>query len=323
MILHTMLKRQPLGMYQPSIRVCQECGCSCTGCMDQSSLDLHQKIVELESELRRSNEHISKIGRELMDNKQVADYEVLKLREELGKLRDRYDRLFESHKRIQKVNHSLEDKILKIVSGFEEEKTELQRELATTTSRLVDAKATVCELEEENERYRNDCNIAVQLLQCKPSKFVSQKLTSLPIELQERVKKHMTREEVIQLEDAPVSSEPPKPVLVPMATFPPTAMVYSMNKVMNKTENPNTRNGASDTVPMDVITRALSHPDPVKRSRRTFICLQCRRDVGCNNKETQVNMSRETYGSSDNLSDLRVHRQCARTHSNSSESEMY
>lgn len=48
--------------------------------------------MELESELRRSNEHISKIGRELMDNKQVADYEVLKLREELGKLRDRYDR---------------------------------------------------------------------------------------------------------------------------------------------------------------------------------------------------------------------------------------
>lgn len=57
------------------------------------SLDLHQKIVELESELLKSNEHISKIGRELMDNKQVADYEVRKLREELGKLRDRYDRL--------------------------------------------------------------------------------------------------------------------------------------------------------------------------------------------------------------------------------------
>lgn len=38
------------------------------------------------------------------------------------------------------------------VSCFEEEKTELQRELATTTSRLVDAKATVCELEEENVR---------------------------------------------------------------------------------------------------------------------------------------------------------------------------
>lgn len=38
------------------------------------------------------------------------------------------------------------------VSGFEEEKTELQRELATTTSRLVDAKDTVCELEEENVR---------------------------------------------------------------------------------------------------------------------------------------------------------------------------
>ncbi|XP_061174281.1 tight junction-associated protein 1-like isoform X1 [Saccostrea echinata] len=318
-----MFKRQPPGMFQQNAKVCQECGCPCTGCMDQSSLDLHQKIVELESELRKSNEHVSKIGRELMDNKQLADYEVHKLREELNKLRDRYDRLFESHKRIQKVNHGLEDKILKIVSGFEEEKTNLQRELATTTSRLVDAKATVCELEEENERYRNDCNIAVQLLQCKPSEFVSHKLNSLPIELQERVKKHMTREEIINCEDAPNSKEAPKLIHVPMATFPPTAMVYSVNKPMNKSETSNTRNGASDGVPMDVITKALSHPEPIKKSRRTYICLKCRCDVVCNNKETQVNMSRETQGSCDNLSELRVHRPCGRTQSFSSESEMY
>ena len=133
----------------------------------------------------------------------------------------------------------------------------------------------------------------------------------------------MTREEIIKLEDAPDSAEPPKPVHVPMATFPPTAMVYSMNKVVNKMETASMRNGADDRVPMDIITKALSHPDPVKRSRRTFICLKCRHDVVCNNKETQVNMSRETYGSSDNLSELRVHRQCVRTRSNSSESEMF
>lgn len=145
----------------------------------------------------------------------------------------------------------------------------------------------------------------------------------LPIDLQERVKKHMTREEIFDCEGAPDRSESPKPVHVPMATFPPTAMVYSVNKTVNKTETSNTRNVGSDRVPMHVITKALSHPEPMKKVRRTYICLRCRSDVVCNNKETQVNMSRETQGSCDNLSELRVHRPCVRTRSNSSESEMY
>lgn len=50
-------------------------------------------------------------------------------------------------------------------------------------------------------------------------------------------------------------------------------MVYFMNKVMNKIENFNIRNGVSDIVFMDVIIRALFYFDLVKRFRRIFICL--------------------------------------------------
>lgn len=50
-------------------------------------------------------------------------------------------------------------------------------------------------------------------------------------------------------------------------------MVYFMNKVMNKIENFNLRNGVSDKVFMEVIIRALFYFDLVKRFRRIFICL--------------------------------------------------
>lgn len=32
------------------------------------------------------------------------------------------------------------------------------------------------------ERYRNDCNLAVHLLQCKPSNFVAQKLKAVSLQ---------------------------------------------------------------------------------------------------------------------------------------------
>ena len=56
------------------------------------SLDMHQQIEELESQLRKSNNRLSQIEHELIDSKVTAETEVLKLRDELNKLRDRYDR---------------------------------------------------------------------------------------------------------------------------------------------------------------------------------------------------------------------------------------
>lgn len=50
-----------------------------------------------------------------MEGRQTTDYELAKTREELARLRERYDRLMDSHKKMQKLNNNLEDKLLKLV----------------------------------------------------------------------------------------------------------------------------------------------------------------------------------------------------------------
>lgn len=305
---------------QEMSKSCKECGCTCACCngfSSDSSLDMHQQIEELESQLRKSNTRLSQIEHELMDSKVNAENEVLKLRDELNKLRDRYDRLFESHKKMQKVNHNLEDKLLKVVSGFESEKMELQKELSSVTSKLVEARLAVTDMEEENDRYRTDCNIAVQLLQCRPSNFISHKLNTLPIEFQERVKKHMTQEQRMNCEDAPQSNESAKLIRVPMPTFPPTAMVYSINN-LTKGEN-DKENGTNDTVPMNLITKVLMPSEPKRKPRRVYLCVKCNDDVTYHDKEVQVNISRESVSNQNNS---RVHRPHGRSRTNSTETDI-
>ncbi|KAL5009404.1 hypothetical protein ScPMuIL_014985 [Solemya velum] len=300
-------------------RTCKSCGCVCECCSSHhSSLDLHQQIEELQSQLRSSSIHISYIEHELMDSKCAADFEVLKLKDELAKLRDRYERLFESHKKMQKVNHNLEDKLLKVVNTFEGNKTSLQKDMASITSKLVDAKVTICELEDENERYRTDCNLAVQLLQCKPSNFVSHKLSTLPLDLQERLKKHMTPEQVISMEDQPPVRET-KLIRVPIPTFPPMAMVYSVN---NENKNNILQNSKTDSVPMTLIAKVLSQPEPTRKPRRTYICQKCKRDIVFLDKEVQTVSAREgDRGCFLSQSGVKVHRNAGRPRTSSSSTE--
>ncbi|KAK1791484.1 hypothetical protein P4O66_013487 [Electrophorus voltai] len=75
----------------------------------------------------------------------------------------------------------------------EREKKTMDQEIVELTNRLVDAKNTIDKLEELNERYRQDCNLAVQLLKCNKSHFRNHKFADLPYELQEMVNKHMNR----------------------------------------------------------------------------------------------------------------------------------
>lgn len=269
---------------------CIHCGCTCDGKIlaDSShSLDLQQQIEELQSQLLRSKGHMLNMEQDYDNRLQASNYELLKLREEFVKLRDRYERLMESHKRMQKINDNLENKLLNVVNSTESEKTQLQKELASLTSKIVDAKALVCDLEEENERYRNDCNWAVQLLQCKPSNFVAQKLHALPIGLQDRVKSHMSSEEIINMDNG--HQEQTKLIHVPMQTFPPTAMVYSVPKQKD------TSNGTSEqqNVPMSLMAKVLTQPEMKRRPQRTYFCVKCREDYNFAHKETQTNFIRE------------------------------
>lgn len=59
-------------------------------------------------------------------------------------------RLYEAHKRVQKVNQSLEDKLLKLVDKTETEKSALTKDVATLSHRLADSNYTIQRLQEDN-----------------------------------------------------------------------------------------------------------------------------------------------------------------------------
>lgn len=80
---------------------------------------------------------------------------------------------------MQKVNQGLEDKLLRIADNFENEKMSLTHNVVELTNKLTIAQTSLEGLQQETEKYKNDCNLAIRMLQCKPSQFVSHKLDSV------------------------------------------------------------------------------------------------------------------------------------------------
>lgn len=62
---------------------------------------------------------------------------------------DKYDRLYESHKRIQKVNQNLEDKLLKLVDRNSGERAQLTSDVAALSVRLAQANYNIAKLQRE------------------------------------------------------------------------------------------------------------------------------------------------------------------------------
>ncbi|GFY61031.1 tight junction-associated protein 1 [Trichonephila inaurata madagascariensis] len=249
---------------------CPECGCVCKKCLTSvrswpnigdmhligaDTLHLHQEIESLKRQLLEREYHILKMETSVLNHaEQYPNGEWEHLQQELLICKDKYERLFDSHKKLQKVNQGLEDKLLKLVDKFETEKSALTKDVADLTNRLVEARLSINDLEEQNVQFRNDCNIAIQLLQCKPSNFVSQKLSSFPSDLQDKVKLHFNHRNQRDLHNSRSSPEL-RTIRVPIPTFPPTAMVYSVNNVPQALEN-NTSSSSSDNIP-DYVSAAI------------------------------------------------------------------
>lgn len=105
----------------------------------------------------------------------------------------------------------------------------------------------------------------------------------------------MTREEIINLEDAENEQERTKMIRVPMPTFPPTAMVYSVNKVPPPgppgpapTPPNNDQDAVQDSVPTTLIAKVLTQDKPARKPRRVYICSKCTRDAVFEHKATQT-----------------------------------
>lgn len=63
-----------------------------------------------------------------------------------------YFRLYDSHKRVQKLNQVLEEKLLQIVDKMKSEKSQLTKDIATLSVRLAESKHNHSMLQKENVR---------------------------------------------------------------------------------------------------------------------------------------------------------------------------
>ncbi|KFM74089.1 Tight junction-associated protein 1, partial [Stegodyphus mimosarum] len=212
------------------------------------------------------------------------------LQQELLIWKDKYERLYDSHKKLQKVNQGLEDKLLKLVDKFETEKNALTRDVADLTTRLVEARLSINDLEEQNDQYRNDCNIAIQLLQCKPSNFISQKLSSFPSDLQDKVKLHFNHRPQRDLHNSRSSPEL-RTIRVPIPTFPPTAMVYSVNNVPRALDNEaDDSQNLPDYVSAAIMAKVLEERTKERSGRQDHckVCWYRRHSMDHKDKATQT-----------------------------------
>ncbi|KAF5300711.1 hypothetical protein FQA39_LY11073 [Lamprigera yunnana] len=214
---------------------CKECGCGCRKtAVNDHDLHLHVEIENLKQKLVERDNHIATMENNVLNEaNKFPSGEVVALQEELFTWQDKYKRLYEAHRRIQRVNQGLEDKLLKLVDIGESDKNTLTKDIATLSHKLAEANYTIKKLTEDNERYKTDVALAIQFLQCKQSNFVSQKLDSLPNEVQAKVSSYVTGKR--KSEEKKTIPEV-RNIKVPIPTFPPTAMVYSIPKTAEQFE---------------------------------------------------------------------------------------
>ncbi|XP_078503565.1 tight junction-associated protein 1 [Lissotriton helveticus] len=156
---------------------------------DRIQLLQHQN-EELRRRLAYTTSKMETLEREVDSGRHYLEMELSRNQEELEKFKDKFRRLQNSYTASQRSNQDLEEKLHALIKRAEQDRKTLDWEIVELTNKLLDAKTTINKLEELNERYRQDCNLAVQLLKCNKSHFRNHKLADLPYELQDMVSKH-------------------------------------------------------------------------------------------------------------------------------------
>ncbi|XP_048075628.1 tight junction-associated protein 1 isoform X2 [Ursus arctos] len=184
---------------------------------------LRQENEELRRRLASATRRTEALERELEIGQDCLELELGQSREELDKFKDKFRRLQNSYTASQRTNQELEDKLHTLIKKAETDRKTLDWEIVELTNKLLDAKNTINKLEELNERYRLDCNLAVQLLKCNKSHFRNHKFADLPCELQDMVRKHLHSGQE-------AASPGPAPSLAPGAVVPTSVIARVLEK---------------------------------------------------------------------------------------------
>jgi len=92
---------------------------------------------------------------------------------------------------------------------------------------------------------------------------------------------------------------------VPMPTFPPTAMVYSINEPVTVVESSTMKEEKLSTVPTKIIAKVLAQPKTKRKLRHIYICEKCGTDCMFQDESTQTSLMMCS------MDDRSFHKQCS------------
>ncbi|XP_071384155.1 brain-enriched guanylate kinase-associated protein [Centroberyx affinis] len=156
----------------------------------QKKSSLQEQKEDLRKRLSYTTHKLELLESEFDSTRQYLETELRRAQEELDKFTDKLRRIQSSYSALQRINQDLEEKIHRNSQHHDDEKRALSREIIVLNNHLMEAKLTIEKLQEDNDLYRKDCNLAAQLLQCNKSLYMAQ-LSELPADFQQRVTMHM------------------------------------------------------------------------------------------------------------------------------------
>ena len=157
---------------------------------DYVSFSLHKEIMDLKAQLSEKESELLRVESSVLPCSGPESTTSNSSASEAEEWQAKYERLVDAHKKLQRTNICLEEKLLKVVDKFESDKNHITRDLATQTQKVVEAKLTIQQLHKQNTQLKSDLNVALNILQMKPNSFISQRMESLPDDLQCRVRQY-------------------------------------------------------------------------------------------------------------------------------------
>ncbi|CAD1476770.1 unnamed protein product, partial [Heterotrigona itama] len=241
-----------------------ECGCKCVSCnqndQQHGEMHLHVEIENLRQRLMERDNHIVTMETQFLNEAdKFPNGELASMKEEILIWQEKYSRLYEAHKRVQKVNQNLEDKLLRIVDKCETEKSAFTKDIATLSHRLADANYTIHRLTQDN----------------------------LPSEVQAKVRTYIAQKKHSN-DTAPADV---KSITVPISTFPPTAMVYNVTKstVENSDDETDDSKPPVDVVSATIMAKVLEDREKERVFGKHCDTCTCHKSILMVDAETQTN----------------------------------
>ncbi|OTF81585.1 hypothetical protein BLA29_012766, partial [Euroglyphus maynei] len=138
--------------------------------MNNNNIHLHKEIETLKERLKeREQQIVTMEGQILNEARQYPNGEMQSLRDNLYHWHDKYERLLENYRRLQKVNQSLEDKLLRCADRFETERLGLNENVERLRRELRETNENVSMITKQNEQYRNDYDLVIRIIQSSPT----------------------------------------------------------------------------------------------------------------------------------------------------------